>query len=136
MNIKAEEEADTDDEIDTQKQEKGSASDDNITLTVSASTTDEDGTVVLKLFEKLNSCIEKLGIGGTLTNDIETMIKSNQHLVNEKCPQEMGEIEVGRTIMEAVCCLDVGPDTRDLLYDLVRLGGKATDNAMRKSCHI
>ena len=119
--IKAEEEVDTDDEIDTQKLNKAGHTD-NLTLA--------DEAVVLKLFEKLNSYIEKeWGFRAfDIYPDIEEMTKANEYLINAKCPQAMTEIEAGCTLMEAVCRLETHlADTRDLLFGVVRLGGKATD---------
>jgi len=116
MNVKAEEE-DTDDEMNT-----SSHSQDKI---ISAPKPEqEDDNVVLEFFKKLNSCLEEHK--GTL-GEIEEMIKSNPHLLNAKCPSEIGDIQKGYTAMEAISHCQIGADTRDLLYEFVRLGGKATN---------
>jgi len=122
MNVKVEEE-DTDDEMNASSQNP-----DDLIPTVSASTSEseEDNTVVLEFFKKLNSCLKEQS--HELDNEVEDMIKANPYLLNSKCPQDMDNILEGFTAMETVCQQEIGPDTRDLLYDLVRLGGKATDD--------
>ena len=114
MNVKAEEE-DTDDEMNT-----SSLNHDN--PTIFASTSEEDKTVVLGFFQLLNSCLQVYSL-----DSIKEMIKLHPSLLNATCPSDIGDIQEGFTAMEAVCQQETCPDTRDLLYDLVLLGGKATD---------
>ena len=116
---------DTDDEIDTQ-QLRTTTSAKNLTMNVSAATSDDDDAMVLKFFQKFNSFIEHDNFW-FLSAEIEEMIKANNYLVNAKCPQKMEYIEVGLTAMEALCCLHLDEDILDLLYALVCLGGKATE---------
>ena len=117
MNVKEEE--------DTDDMNTSSLSHDDLFPTVSASTSEseEDNTIVLEFFEKFNSCLEER----TLDDETEEMIKANPYLLNSKCPQDMDNILKGSTAMETVCQQEICPDTRDLLYELVLLGGKATD---------
>jgi hypothetical protein len=97
----------------------------NLTTTTVSASTDEEGAMVLSLFEKLNSCIEEDGLE---LDNIEDMIKANEYLINAKCPHAMTKVEAGCTLMEALCCLNVNHAyARDLLYEVVCLGGKATD---------
>jgi len=119
MNVKVEEE-DTDDEMNT-----SSLISDNVIPTVSASISEEeeDIAVVLEFFEKLNACLEEDRIAY-----LDRLIKANPYLLNATCPQNMDYIGKGCTAMEAVCCqVPAGATSRDMLYRLVRLGGKATD---------
>jgi len=118
MNIKTED-ADTDDEMNT-----SSLRHDNIIPSVSTSTSeDEYNAVVLEFFEKLNAYLEE----DQIMTHLDRLIKAHSYLLEAKCPQDMDYIEKGYTAMEAVCQQEISPDTRDLLYELVLLGGKATD---------
>ena len=96
------------------------------TVSASASESKEDNTIVLEFFNKLNSFIE--GQKWALSDEIEEMIKANTYLLNATCPQDMDYIEKGFAAMEALCCLNhAGAITLELLYQIVLLGGKATD---------
>ena len=120
------------DGIDAPKLGKA-ASADNLTMTVSESTSGEEDVMVLKFFEMLNSCIEDGGCVGDYYRDIQEMIDANHYLVNAKCPQEMGEIKAGCSAMEAFCCLNIHrADFFDLLSEFVSLGGKATDECYER----
>ena len=90
----------------------------------------EDTILALKFFEKLNTLIEnkEYDVGDTIME----MIKANPFLLTTKCPREIGEIQEGCNIMEAISSLELGPDTLDFLYNVVLLGGKATDGCYEK----
>jgi len=110
---------DTDDEMNT-----SSLNHDDLIPTISASTSEseEDNAAVLEFFKKLCSCLSS-----SMTH-LEEMIKAKPYLLEAKCPHKIpGLIQKGFTAMEAVCQQGIGAATRDLLYELVLLGGKATD---------
>jgi len=113
MNVKDEEE-DTDGEMNTSSLSHNP--------TIFAPTSEEDKIVVLGFFQLLNSCLQVYSL-----DSIKEMIKLHPSLLNAICPSEIGDIQEGFTAMEAVCQQEISPDTRDSLYELVLLGGKATD---------
>lgn len=116
--IKSEVAAETDDEI-----ERGDAKRQKV------NSSEEPGdAVALKFFQKLNSLLEEQQ--GVLDGEIKEMIRKNPHLLGAKCPQDIERghqwISKGCTATE-VCCQYDSADARDLLFELVTRGAKATD---------
>ena len=88
-----------------------------------------------QLFEKLGSFIKNNKLCGY--GAILDMIKTTSGLLNAKCPLEtcgFAAYSKGYTVME-VCCQHNGFDVLELLYELILLGGKATDTCYQGCFH-